>query len=196
MKSNRVMYYTLLGALVVIGALWYFGVDPLGATGVSMAMAAAARTTVESVTKLTMKTMNAQPSMEELAKLEKKTGAENYLALARVVGIAKKFRPGEVDGKPYVRFAGQFKGTNLRDKSEYTSGAAIFPKMIEEQLWAVMGGEEVNDVQFAFEIGCKFDASAATKYVYTARALTKPAENDPLVLLERQVAQAALPAPK
>lgn len=149
----------------------------------------------EAVTKLTMKTMEAQPTLDLLAKLEKKGGKEIH-PLVRVFGICKRFKPGESDNGPYIRFVGQFKGINLDTKKEYVSGAFLAPKMIEEALWGVMKDQELNDVQFAFEIGCKFEATAATKYVYTAQSLIKPAENDPVALLERQVAQAALPAPK
>lgn len=197
MKSyfRNPFYLSLLGLFLLAGALCALGIvtpAEFGAAGFSLAMAGAG---TESVTKLTMKTMEAQPSMEDLAKLEKKTGAENYLALCRIFGIAKKFKPGSSEHGPFVKFLGQFKGTNLRTKAEYVSGAMLMPKMIEEGLFAVMDAEGVNDIQFAFEIGCKFDKSAATKYVYTAKALTKAAENDPLALLEKQVLQ-ALPAPK
>lgn len=140
---------------------------------------------VETVRKISMKTMEAQPSMEDLAKMEKLTGEKNYLAVAQVFGIAKKFRPGESDNGPFVRFLGQFKGVNVRSKTEYLAGAAFFPKPIEEALFGAMDPEAPNDVQFAFEIGVKFAAEAATKYEYVCRSLIKPAENDALALLQR-----------
>lgn len=146
----------------------------------------------EQVTKLSMKTMECQPSLEVLAKLEKVAGdkAKNYLALADVFGIAKKYKPGESDNGPFIAFLGQFKGINLATGNEYTSGKFFGPKMIEESLWGVMGEGEISDVQFAFRIGCKYDASAATKYVYVAESLIKPAENDALAMLQRSASLA------
>jgi len=141
---------------------------------------------IEQLTRLTMKGMEAQPSMDDLAKLEK-AAKGTVLQLVEVFGIANKFKPGEKDGKQFIKFLGQFKGTNLRTKNVYQSGAAFFPRMIEEGLWGVMGGDGPANVQFAFRIGVKFDASAATKYVYTAESLTPPGESDPLALLEKTV---------
>lgn len=142
---------------------------------------------MEVVRKLSIKTMGATPSLDDLAKLEKVADnkEKNYLAIAHVFGIAKKFRPGETDKGPFIRFLGQFKGINVRTKTEYTAGAAFFPKPIEEGLFGAMDPEAPNDVQFAFEIGVKYDASAATKYEYICRPLIKPAENDALSLLQK-----------
>lgn len=146
---------------------------------------------IETLKKLTMKAIEAQPSLDDLAKLEKQ-GKGASIDVADIFGIAMKFKPGESAHGAYIRFAGRFKATNLRTKKVYESGAFLAPKMIEESLWAVMKAEEVNEVQFAFRIGVKFDPAAATKYVYTATALTKPAENDPLAMLEKQVHTALL----
>ena len=154
----------------------------------------AAKTVVEQLRKITIKNCGATPTLEQLAALEKK-GGKAALDILDVFGIAAKFKPGQTDVGEYVRFLGQFKATNLVTKDVYTSAVAIFPKVIEEPLWAAMSGEDVNNVQFAYRIGVKFDASAATKYVYTAIPLTKPSENDPLTAFERSVTL-ALDAPK
>jgi hypothetical protein len=135
--------------------------------------------------------------MELLAKLEKK-GQGARADILDVIGIATKYKPGSSDKGEYIRFIGQFKAKNLESGDEFISGAAIFPKMIEESLWGVMGGADVQNVQLAYRIGVKFEKDAATKYVYVATPLLKPSENDPLKLLEATVNDAvrALPAPK
>ncbi len=153
----------------------------------------------EQLRKITVATCGATPSMELLAKLEKK-GQGARAELMDVFGIVTKYKPGSGDKGEYVRFIGQFKARNLETGDEFTAPAAIFPKMIEESLWGVLkpDGEGTNDVHMAFRIGVKFDKEAAVKYVYVATPLLKPSESDPLALLEKQVGDAikALPAPK
>jgi hypothetical protein len=153
----------------------------------------------EQLRKITVATCGAQPDMELLAKLEKK-GQGARADLLDVFGIVMKWKPGSSDKGEYIRFVGMFKAKNLITGDEYTAPAAIFPKMIEESLWAVLkpAEEGANDVQMAFRIGVKFDKDAATKYTYVATALLKPSESDPLALLEKQVGESlkALAAPK
>lgn len=149
----------------------------------------------EALRKITLGTCNAQPSAETIAKLEK-TGKP--IALMDVFGIARRAKPGVSTLGEYVKFLGNFKAVNLADKSEYTAPVVILPKFLEEQLYAVMGGaDQVSDVQFGFRVSAKYDKKAATKYSYTAASLLKPADNDPLAMLEAQIADArrALPAP-
>lgn len=154
----------------------------------------------EQLRKITIATCNATPNMELIAKLEKihaKTG-DGRQDVLDVFGIAKKFKPGASDKGEFIRFIGQFKGVNLATGEVFISAAAIFPKMIEDALWGVMNADGVSDVQFAYRLGVKYDPKAATKYVYVAVPLTKPAENDALALLEKSVAETlkTLPAPK
>src|SRR5262245_44394328 len=140
----------------------------------------------EQLRKITIATCGAKPTMELLAKLEKK-GKDGKADLLDVFGIAAKFKPGTSDKGDYIRFVGQFKAKNLVTGETYMSAAAIFPKMIEESLWGVMGGENVNSVQLAFRIGVRYDEQAATKYTYYATPIMKPSESDPLSMLEKQL---------
>lgn len=148
---------------------------------------------MEQVRKITLGTIGAQPSLEEIAKMEK-TGMA--LELADVYGIATKFKPDDSDKGPFVRFYGSFRAVNLRTKQVFTAGTMILPKLIEEGLFAVMSAEGVNNVRFAFRVRAKFDKKAATKYVYAAESLTPTSEDDPVALLERQVFGKALAAPE
>jgi len=146
-----------------------------------------AKDKTEQLRKITIGACGAQPDMDTLATLEKgKTKETQRIDVLDVFGIVSRFKPGQSDKGDYIRFIGQFKATNLRTKEVYTSGACIMPKMIEESLWGVLG-EGVNNVQFGFRIGVKFDKDAATKYTYDAVSLLPVAENDPVALLERQV---------
>lgn len=147
---------------------------------------------IETLKKITLGTCEAKPDMEMLAKLEKNGGSQPLLD---VYGIATKFKPGASQYGEYVAFLGSFRAVRHSDRAAFQSGKIILPKMIEEQLWGVMG-PDVSNVQFAFRIGCKFDKKAATKYVFTAESLTPPAENDPLSVFEKSLAGRALPAPK
>jgi hypothetical protein len=152
---------------------------------------------LEQVRKITLGTCGAQPNMELLAKLEKSGGSAPLLD---VYGIASKFKPGQSDKGPFIRFFGSFRAIRHGDKAAFSSTQFIAPKMVEESLWSVMGSGgpdgELSNVQFAFRIGCKFDKKAATKYVYSAESLMPVAENDPLVMLQQQLSGKLLAAPK
>lgn len=147
---------------------------------------------IETLKKITLGTCGAQPDMDLIAKLEKSGGSAPLLD---VYGVATKFKPGTSNFGDYIAFLGSFRAIRHSDKQVFQSGKFLAPKMIEEGLWGAMGND-VTNVQFAFRIGVKFDKKAATKYVYTAESLTPPAENDPVAMLEKQLAGKLLAAPK
>ncbi len=148
---------------------------------------------IETLRKITLGTCEVQPDSETVAALEKK----GPMPLLDVYGVATKYKAGESNFGPFVAFLGSFRAVRHGDKAVFQSGKLILPKMLEEQLYAIMGGgDDVNNVQFAFRIGAKFDKKAATKYTYTAESLTPPAENDPVTMLEKQLSGKLLAAPK
>lgn len=149
---------------------------------------------IEMLKKLTVKACNAVPTMQQLAKLEKDGG---FLPLLQIYGIAAKYKPDQSDKGPYVRFYGQFRGANLITKQVYESSVVLLPGIIENGLFAAMGPQDApRETQFAFTVGVKFDAKAATKYVYAAESMLPPSENDPIALLERQLGTKLLAPPK
>ncbi|MGH6795923.1 MAG: hypothetical protein ACREDH_12200 [Methylocella sp.] len=151
---------------------------------------------IEHLRKITVAACEATPSMELLAKLEKQ-GKGARADLLDVYGIATKFKPDDGDKGAYVRFYGQFRAIRVADKQAFSAGQLIMPKIIEESLWGAMGSDAALNVQFAFRLGVKFDVSAVAKYVYTAESLIPPAENDPLMVLEKSLVGAKLlTAPK
>lgn len=147
---------------------------------------------IEQLKKITIGACEAQPDMDLLAKLEKNGGNQPLLD---VYGVATKFKPGQSNFGDYISFIGNFRAIRHADKQAFASGKIILPKMLEEGLWAAMG-PEVNNVQFAFRIGVKFNKKLATKYEYTAESLTPLAENDPVVMLEKQLSGKLLAAPR
>lgn len=142
--------------------------------------------TVQTVRKLTMKSMSAQPNIIELVKLHEAAPGET-MPLCRLFGRVSKVKPGESDLGSYCKFAGIFKGVNLQTGEAFRSAVALFPKALEEEIEAAMSLPGVESLDFAYEIGAKFDATAATKYVYVFRSLMAPTEHDPLDLLEKQI---------
>lgn len=198
--KTKVMYLFGAFATLALAVCVFYGVDPLAAGSMGLAMAGAAAP--EMLKKLTLKNCGIAPDAEMVAKLQKmyeKDKKSARIDVLDIFGIAKKAKPGSTAFGDYLRFAGQFKATNLLTKEQFTAGAVILPRFLEEQLFAVMSVDAVNDVQFAFRISVEYDADTrnARHYQYKAQPLLKPAENDALSLLEAQVKQnvLALPAP-
>lgn len=142
--------------------------------------------TVQTVRKLTMKSMGAQPDIVVLVKMYD-ANKEATLPLCRLFGRVTKVKPGESDYGSFCKFVGVFKGVNLQTGEAFRSAVALFPKALEEEIEAAMSLPGVESLDFAYEIGAKFDATAATKYVYVFRSLMAPTEHDPLDLLEKQI---------
>mgnify|MGYP003393846661 CR=1 FL=1 len=154
-----------------------------------------AQVKVETVRKLTIKgIMGGKVDLEALLKKDGKR-----MDLCSVYGIARKFKPDQSDMGAFIRFYGRFRGVNLQTGEMMEAGQAILPGTVQDQLYGAMGGTEgeVTEVQFAVKIGVKYNADAATKYVYTVESLQPIAENDPLTMLENSLTERkALPAPK
>lgn len=196
MKLKNVLFYSVV---MLLGALAVY-VDASAATGAAVVLAMAAAVP-ETLKKLTLKGCGVQPNAEMVAKLEKMWEKDKKTAridVLDVFGIARKFKPGTSTYGDYIKFTGSFKATNLQTKEVFQAASIILPRFLEEQLFSVMGADVQNDIQFAFRIGVQYDDKGARKYQYSAASLLKPAENDPLSMLEKTVVDAAkaLPAPK
>ncbi len=153
---------------------------------------AEAKTPANLVTKITVKNVCGTPDIEAILKAKNK-----QIELMDVFGLARKAVPGTSDYGDYIKFRGAFKAVNLETGEAVQSGSLILPSVGQEALAGAFG-EETGEVQFAFRISVKYDATAATKYTYVIVPLMNPSENDPLVLLENQIKQdfAKLAAPK
>lgn len=148
---------------------------------------------IERLRKITLGTIKVQPDLEKLLKMPGKRAD-----LCDLYGIATRAKPGNSDYGPFVAFVGTFRAIRLEDKAEFESSKIILPAFIEEELFAAFNGEQNANVEFAMRISAKYDAEAATKYVYDMVPLIKPKENAQLANLMGAVkeAQKALPAPK
>lgn len=135
------------------------------------------------VRKITVTTINAKPDIEVLLKQPQKR-----MVLANIFGIVRRAKPeAGKDGRgDYVRFYGQFKAVNLHSGEVFMSGAMILPGVVQDALYGALG-DDVQGVEFAVEVGCKYNADAVTKYEYFARSLIAPKETDPLVMLEARL---------
>lgn len=149
--------------------------------------------TVQTVRKLTVKSIGAQPEIKEIIAHDEQNPGE-VLPLCRIVGRVSKMKPGESDYGPFVRFLGLFKGVNIRTNEEYRSSVCLLPKGIEEEIEAAFSMGVVESLDFAYEIGAKFDATVATKYIYVVSSLMPPSQSDPIAMIEKSLVQ-ALPAP-
>lgn len=151
--------------------------------------AAAARKEIDRIRKITVKTVCGKVNFEEV--MERK-----QIDLMAVYGVARGMSPGASEHGPYVAFIGDFRAVNLKNGEEFASAKIIMPKIIEEQIaGAGPGGSGDKEIKFAFQLGVKYDAEAATKYVYTFRPLLETADASVMDELRGAVTK-ALPAPK
>lgn len=123
---------------------------------------------------------------------------KDVVPLARIIGIAKASKVKVTDLGESIAFIGEFKATALYGPAkgeQFTAAKCFLPKFLEEELYGLLGAGQ-HEVPFGFEIGVKYDRTAATKYIYTAKPLLAAATGGALALLEAQIAGRALPAPK
>lgn len=142
------------------------------------------------VSKLTIKTMKAQPARHSVEKDE---------LIATIYGRCTDKKAGTSDHGDFIRFKGEFEGVNTVTGETYRSGDMIVPKTFESLLDAAIVLDEVNAVDFAVEVWVEPNASSITGYSYAIKPLIKPAESDVLVKLRELAApsaQQALEAPK
>lgn len=159
---------------------------------------AATKDKAEPLRKITIRTVTNIDSaaMFELAMQKAKTSA---FPICRIWGVAKRLKPGSSDNGAYVKFLGDFRALDVQTGSLYRSSVCILPKFMEESMAGAMGsGDNVKPAQFGSEIAIKYDAKAATKYVFVETPLLEPEESDEMRQLEgkiRETSPKALPAP-
>jgi hypothetical protein len=132
------------------------------------------------IRKLTIKSISDKPTLKDLIE-------HTEIPLCRVYGIANGMKPDSTDYGNFVRFMGDFRGTNLKTGEQVRSGQMIMPKIIEDLIAGQLVNPEISALEFGFEIGMRLDETVATKYVYTAKSLIEAAENDPLIALENKM---------
>lgn len=130
--------------------------------------------------KITVKNVAGKVSIEKLLAAPGKK-----LTLMRVWGVARKAKPDQSDLGSFVRFLGAFRALNVETGQMFQSGALILPGVAQDLLMGALDGDNVQEVQFAFEIGVHYDPEAVTKYVYDVKSLVEPAEDDPLERMQQ-----------
>ena len=130
------------------------------------------------VSKLTIKTMKAQPARHSVEK-------DNLIAT--IYGRCTDKKAGTSDHGEFVRFIGEFEGINADTGEAYRSGNMIVPKTLEALLDQAIILDETNAVDFAVEVWVEKNESSITGYSYLVKPLIKPAESDALASL-RQLA--------
>lgn len=152
------------------------------------------QTQTQTVRKLTVKSIGAQPDIKEIIAHDTAHPGE-IMDLCTIIGRVNKVKPGESDYGPFCRFLGLFKGVNLRTGEVFRSSACLLPKAIEEEIEAAFGMGDVSSLDFGYKIGAKYDKTVATGYIYVVQSLLAPSELDPIEMLEKSMNLVALPAP-
>ena len=120
---------------------------------------------------------------------------DDKMPLLQVFGIATGIKTGESNFGPWTALTGAFRATRLKDGEQFQSGVCFLPKMGTELIAPMLKKEGVEGLEFAFNIGV-IPSDNAIGYEYYVEPMLESKENDPLELLAKRVAQAALPAPK
>lgn len=142
------------------------------------------------VSKLTIKTMGAQPA---------KNSVDAKTLLATIYGRCTDKKTGTSDYGEYIRFKGEFEGVNAATGEAYRSGIMIVPKTLEELLDGAIHLDEANAVDFAVEVWVEPSERSITGYTYIIKPLTEPEESDVLASLRQLAAPSTakqLEAPK
>lgn len=148
--------------------------------------------------KITLGTIGAQPDIEKLIEHKNEYGEKAVMPLATIYGVTSSYKAGHSDntGSDFVRFMGQFKAIRVADKASFVSGQCILPGAAPDMLYGAVNGlgEAGGNVEFAFNIGASFDATAATKYVYHVSQVIESNKDDPLARLENMLNTGGAPA--
>ena len=105
---------------------------------------------------------------------------EKATPIMRAAGIARGFEPGEGDNGPWIRFKGSFKAINVATGEEFISGKLFLPEVATDALVNMLSGEDVDSVEFGFDINLQKDDSSAVGYVYSVTPLIEPSQDNPM----------------
>lgn len=110
------------------------------------------------------------------------------LPLVKIIGYINGAKPGMSDNGEFIKFLGNFRGTNLATGEQLDGPVMIVPNYLADSLYAaVQDTNRVGPIQIALEFGARYDESAVAKYVFVCHDLLPRGEADPLSLLENAV---------
>lgn len=144
------------------------------------------------VSKLSLKSLKAQPAKNALAPGETRD-------VAMIYGRTNKCEIVPTGFGDSTRFSGSFEGVNLATGEKQKSARAFLPGIVEDLLAeAVAGLDEGAFVDFGFIVGVQHSEKGNMGYAYTVRPVVELKESDELGHL-RNLAEnelRALPAPE
>jgi hypothetical protein len=136
------------------------------------------------ITKITMKSIGAQPKPKSIKEGES-------IKLANVYGRVRGMETGSTQYGDYTLFRGTFEAINLKTGEVYAAGKMILPAVLES---LITGNFTDEAMDFAFTITAMYSEKGNTGYTFGASPLIEPAAADELEYL-RKAALPALPAP-
>lgn len=123
--------------------------------------------------------------------------AAKPVQLYTLLGVVNGVKPGSTSMGDFAKLVGEFEATNLTTGEVFTSGAAILPNFIGDNIAAAIMRPNAESVQFAITVGAKPNDKSVTGFEYTVDSGMPPSEHSPLALLKKQVSeQKLLPSPK
>ena len=138
--------------------------------------------------KLTMASASSL-STSEKAKL----GVDKATPILQVIGMTNEYKFGETQLGPYIKFWGQFEAVDLMTGEITTSGAAIFPPILGDNLVGAIG-KDGNTVRFAGTFGVKpaskKDATIPWEYYFDVKV--NPNASDALADLRKMMPGASV----
>lgn len=108
------------------------------------------------------------------------------LDIMKVLGVVKEKEAVTGQYGTSYRLKGEFKAHNMITKEEFYSGSCFLPGLAEDLVTGQLDPHGENALQFAFIIGIKA-AKNKVGYEYSVKPLIKPAENNALLLIEKQI---------
>lgn len=125
-------------------------------------------------------------NMKEIIRESGKKNGEK-VGLFTIIGQVIGFTTGESQYGPWVKLKGRFRATNVLTGEVFTSSVAMLPDEATDPILAALTLDDVSSVDCGFDIAAKIDDTTAVGYQYVVTPLMKPAEDDPLERLNRQI---------
>lgn len=102
--------------------------------------------------------------------------------LFRIHGKCASYNTKSTDYGDSIQLKGTFVATSLLEEDKvYRSGSCYLPDIAADLVAGMLlDNEDVNSVEFAFDIAIKTDSSSVVGYVYEVTPLLEPQEDDSL----------------
>lgn len=112
--------------------------------------------------------------------------------LCQIVGVATGVKTGNSNFGDWTALTGSFQGSNMETGVITRSGVCFLPDVALNLITPGLMQKETKGIEFAFNIGIKFDDDSTTKYVYVVEPIFEASENDPLEMLTKKLQKPAV----